>query len=136
MSARHLRCLTWMSSTIESLLALQELESKSPTPKGELAKEIERLRSEIPEPLLRAFDRFAGRKKKPVATVRHRVCSECHLQIPVGILGSLAFGQGIQHCGNCGRFLYLPEDEPLGAPEDPAKIKAARPGKKSALPRT
>ena len=95
---------------IDKLIALQEAQSKSSKAVPNRAEQLVALRAQIPKSFLSTFDSFLARKKKPVSIVRHGVCSECHLQIAVGTLGSLTFGQGVQQCGNCGRFLYLPED--------------------------
>jgi hypothetical protein len=129
---RHVTCTqsATMKNVIDNLVALQELQLKTPKSTPNRAEQMEALRSEIPEPLLRIFDRFVARKRKSVAVVRNGVCGECHLKIAVGILGSLAFGQGVQQCGNCGRFLYLPEDETVYVPETLTKTKAGRPRKK------
>jgi predicted nucleic acid-binding Zn-ribbon protein len=116
-----------MKSTIENLLALQELQFKSPKSVPNRSEQIEALRSEIPEAFLRTFDRFILRKKQSVSIVHNGVCGACHLQIAVGVLGALAFGQNVHQCGNCGRFLYLPEDEPVYATEKAPKPKASRP---------
>jgi len=121
-----------MKSEIDNLMALQELKSKSPKSAANRAEQIEALRSQIPESLLRTFDRFVTRGKKAVAIVHKGVCSECHLQIAVGVLGSLAFGHGVQQCGNCARFLFLPEDEPVLAHEASGKPKTRQPHKEPA----
>ena len=113
-----------MINVTDNLLALQELQLKPSKSALNRLEQIKALRSEIPESLLRIFDRFMARKRKPVAVVRNGVCSECHLQVAVGILGSLAFGQAVQQCGNCARFLYLPEDEPVCASETSTRLKA------------
>jgi predicted nucleic acid-binding Zn-ribbon protein len=116
-----------MTNVVDDLMALQELQLNAPKSTPNRVEQMEALRSEIPESLLRIFDRFVARKRKPVAIVRNGVCSECHLQIAVGILGSLAFGQSVQQCGNCARFLYLPEDEPVCSPETSTRVKVDKP---------
>ena len=105
-----------MNSVMESLRALQELALQQKTPSVEQKKEIDRLRRNVPESILIQFDRWMVRGRKALAVVRNGVCGECHLQLTVGTIGALAFGDEIQRCGNCGRFLYLPEDEPVSSP--------------------
>ena len=119
-----------MTNVINNLMALQELQLKTQKSTPNRMEQMEALRSEIPESLVRIFDHFVARKRKSVAVVRNGVCGECHLKIAIGILGSLAFGQSVQQCGNCGRFLYLPEDEPVYAPENSIETKTGRPSKK------
>lgn len=125
-----------MKTVIDSLLELQGLLTPGAKSAPSRAERLEALRKEIPESFLLTFDRFVARGKRPVATVRHGVCGDCHLQIAVGILGALTFGQGVQQCGNCGRFLYLPEDEPVVSREaaTPAKPKIRRARKEPAAP--
>lgn len=90
---------------------------------------MKQLRGEIPESYLLMFDRLVARNKKAVSTVRHGVCSECHIQVAVGVLADLTFGHGLHQCGNCGRFLYLPEDETVLPKEQPAKANQAKTSK-------
>ena len=100
-----------MKNVSENLLALQNLELGPASPEAD--RRIEALRKKVPESILIQFDRWLARSRKAVAVVRNGVCCECHIGVAVGILGALTFGEEIQRCGNCGRFLYLPEDEPF-----------------------
>jgi hypothetical protein len=98
---------------VEALLALQKIEAQKPlTPEQET--ESRALRANVPEGILEKFNQLVGRGKKAVAVVRGGVCSECHLQLSSGTLASLAYTTEIHYCDHCGRFLYLPQDEPLG----------------------
>jgi predicted nucleic acid-binding Zn-ribbon protein len=115
-----------MKNLTDNLMALQELQGKSSRAVPNRAGTIEALRAQIPESFLNTFDRLITRNKKAVSIVHHGVCSECHLQIAVGTLGSLAFGQEVQQCGNCGRFLYLPLNESLYLAECSIKTKAVK----------
>lgn len=114
-----------MTEIIKNLLALQQLQlgGRSQTPTA-LAEATER-RERVPAPILDRFDRFLRRGKKSVATARHGVCSECHLRITSGTLASLAYTTKLHVCDNCGRYLFLPDDEPLGLPHAAASSKAA-----------
>ncbi len=97
---------------MDNLLALQTLEFGSR--KGTKEEERARLRALIPEQILGHFDRLLVRGKKGLAALRSGVCSECHIRVPTGTLVTLAHGTDIQLCGNCGRYLYLPEGETVG----------------------
>jgi predicted nucleic acid-binding Zn-ribbon protein len=95
--------------------------------------EIEVLRRKIPEPILGHYDRLLARNKKGVALVNHGVCSECHMRVPIGTLVTLAHGQDVQLCGNCGRYLFLPAGELTPeAKAAPAAMSAPRRARKSA----
>jgi predicted nucleic acid-binding Zn-ribbon protein len=114
-----------MRKCMATLLALQTLELGG----RKTGKDAERtrLRAEIPEPILGHFDRLLARGKKGVSVIRSGVCTECHLRVPVGTLVTLARGVDIQLCGNCGRYLHLPDDELPGLKtgEKPAPPKSA-----------
>jgi predicted nucleic acid-binding Zn-ribbon protein len=118
-----------MQNLIEQLIALHKLESESRDRSPNRPEQAAVLRAQIPESLLRTFDSFVAREKKPVSQVRRGVCSECHIQIAVGTLAALTFGHGLQQCGNCGRFLHLPVDEPVYAPVNAPRAKENKSGK-------
>ena len=117
-----------MRKIMEQLLALQTLQFDLPPKTEEGRAAMERYRDRIPSTILRNYERLVLRGKKGVAIVRHGVCSECHLRIPSGTLAALAYDNDVQLCGNCGRYLYLPEDEPLGLvePKSPAGQRSSR----------
>src|SRR5262245_18944967 len=52
-----------MTNVIDNLMALQELQFTSPKSAPNRAEQMEALRSEIPESLLRIYDRFIARKR-------------------------------------------------------------------------
>lgn len=99
---------------MEKLLALQELQLETKPLSLDTEHEILKLRKKVPAPILGHFDRLIAHGKKGVAIVRHGVCGECHLRLTSGTLASLAHADEVFVCDNCGRYLYLPEDEPLG----------------------
>ena len=69
-----------MRNIMDRLLAVQKLQFTA----GPKVVGLEKLRAEIPAPILARFDRFGARGKNGVALVRNRVCSECHLRITAG----------------------------------------------------
>ncbi len=115
-----------MRKLMESLLALQELQLRRGRGVREREAEIEGLRAKIPEPILGHYDRLIARGKKGVALVNHGVCSECHMRVPIGTLVTLAHGQDVQLCGNCGRYLCLPAGEPFAEANAPASTGPPR----------
>ena len=125
-----------MRELMESLLALQALEFEG----RETGKETDkaRLRARVPEPILGHFDRLLARGKKGVSVIRQGVCTACHLRVPVGTLVTLARGEDIQICGNCGRYLHLPEGEIPGqkasAKVDAPKTVVRRPRRRRGQP--
>lgn len=109
-----------MRKIMKLLLALQKFEFDDRSGTAESQAEMAKLRDQVPPPILAHYERLVGRGKKGVAIARHGVCSECHLRITSGRLVSLVYTNEIQLCDNCGRYLYLPDDEPLGLSYAPA----------------
>jgi len=95
---------------------------------GERPREsvVEELRKAVPPQIQGHFDRLLERGKRGVALVRHGVCSECHMRVAIGVLATLTHGDDIQLCGTCGRYLCLPEGEPIASPPPAPAPKAAR----------
>lgn len=100
-----------MDQLIENLTALQEILLKASRTSPAKQVEAEKLRAGIPAGVLEKFDRWVGRGKKAVSEVRHNVCSECHMQLPLGVMVSLAKAEAIQTCNHCGRFLRAAKAE-------------------------
>ena len=109
------------------LFVLQKLQFDACSRTSESQAQIEKLRETVPTPIVAHYDRLVLRGKKGVAIARNGVCSECHLRIPIGKLASLFYTNEIHQCDNCGRYLYLPEDEPVGLidpkPAPPAPVR-------------
>jgi hypothetical protein len=101
---------------LRNLYTLQTLESE----KKSAASEIASLRADIPQAMLRNYDRMRAKGKKGIALVRNHVCTNCRIQVPVAVTASLMNGTLIQVCGNCGRYLCLPE-----TPEPEAVVEIA-----------
>ena len=126
-----------MTQIMQHLLVLQTLELDTKPLTLENERGILELREKVPAPILAHFTRLIARGKKGVAIARNGVCSECHLRITSGTLASLAHTTEIHLCENCGRYLYLPENEPLGladsaSPKTPVKSSTRRVQKKTA----
>jgi hypothetical protein len=123
-----------MRKIMEQLLAMQNLQFDPRSRSFESKAQVEKLRENVPAPILVRYDRLVLRGKKGVAIARNGVCSECHLRITGGRLITLVYSDEVQVCDNCGRYLYLPENEPIGsgdsksAPLKRRSLKADQPG--------
>ena len=110
---------------VRRLLALAALDQRLATLKHDgkaatnVAALIESLRANIPPGVLLAHDRMRGRERRCVAEVRHGVCGGCHLALARGNIAAVRQGE-LYRCGNCGRYLYLGEEE---APAEAASAK-------------
>ena len=97
-----------MKKIISQLLALQTSELASPKTTD---SDSSAMRKQIPAEILARFDKFIGRGKKGIALVQNGVCRGCQIQVPVGVINTLMDGAAMPHCGNCGRFLYLLDED-------------------------
>lgn len=121
-----------MTNIMKSLFALQTLELQSESNQSNREDAMEAIRKTIPNPILAHYDQLLTRGKKGVAVVRNGVCTECHLCVARGTLADLANRTDIQVCGNCGRYLFLPENEPSVPVMLRAPFKVAK-GKRESL---
>jgi predicted nucleic acid-binding Zn-ribbon protein len=121
-----------MNELLQHLIKLQSLETGGTDSKSVAASKLE-LRGKIPPQILAHYDRLVARGKKGLAAVSaNRVCSACHMQVPIGAIMTLRHGDDIQLCGSCGRYLYLP---PAAEPEAAEPPAAPKPAKKTRKPR-
>jgi hypothetical protein len=102
-----------MKNIMETLFALQTLQLQSGPGQRNREGAMEAIRKTIPSVVLTHYDRLMAHGKKGVAIVRNGVCTECHLRVAIGALADLAHESDIQLCGNCGRYLFLPANEPV-----------------------
>ena len=110
-----------MKGILQNLLTLQGLDFGEQPPNASQSAE---LRAAIPPTMLGQYDRLRARGKKGIALVRHQVCMSCRMQVPVAVVATLLRG-GTQVCGNCGRYLCLPEPEEAPVVELVVAAKAA-----------
>ena len=121
-----------MNELLKNLVKLQELELAE-TKDAKQKALIEELRGKIPPQILGHYDRLMVRDKKGIVAVRNRVCSACHMGVPVGTVATIMHGTDIQLCGSCGRYLYLPEGEGTEVLTQAVEAKAAaKPRRKKA----
>jgi predicted nucleic acid-binding Zn-ribbon protein len=107
---------TVVHDIVRRLLELQALEERreefkrNREKRAEVQALIESLRANLPAAMLISHDRMCNKDKASVAEVRRGICTGCHLALAVGNVALLRRGE-MRQCGNCGRFLYLVEDE-------------------------
>lgn len=115
----------FMKTMMRDLLNLQTLEFGETKKAGDLAV-IAELRAKIPAQIIEHYDRLRARGKKGLAALKNQVCGSCHMQVPLGVVMTLRHGQDIQLCENCGRYLYLPEEEATVSTPSTPPPKAVR----------
>ncbi len=77
---------------------------------------IDKLRSEVPAPVLDHFDRLVAQGRKGVAEVHHGVCGGCHLRLPAAWVVPSAEHEDLEICENCGAYLAFPTEETTAEP--------------------
>jgi hypothetical protein len=115
-----------MRTIVENLLTLQKLLLPPAAPTPEQQAKITELRKLVPPPVLTHFDRLVVRGKNGVALVRHGVCTECHIRVPIGTLAGLIAPRDVYLCDSCSCYLLLPLEEVPGALSQTAAKPAAR----------
>jgi predicted nucleic acid-binding Zn-ribbon protein len=102
------RCLLEMHALEERRAALPQ----DRTERANAEALIESLRSNLPMNVALAHDRLRAAGQRSVAEVRHGVCTRCHMTVPLEMLAALRLSESPARCENCGRFIYLVEEEP------------------------
>lgn len=126
-----------MRKIMEALLAAQQIELQSTRKTPAQVAELARLRGVVPGPILGHYDRLIVRGKKGVALVRHGVCCECHMRLPIGEVADLVIENEVHLCSSCDRYLLLAPGESVKpgseAPIVPAKPAPVRRPRKKAV---
>lgn len=122
-----------VETVIEGLLELVRLDvqlrktGKETAERGRVEDAINSVRAKLPAPILGHFDRQKSRGKLGIAPVRGGVCGACHLKMPLGHVAELRHKQDdLALCDNCGTYIYLPPDEMVVLPAQPAGIGRPR----------
>jgi predicted nucleic acid-binding Zn-ribbon protein len=137
------RVKRYVHDVVQRLMELTSLEERLATcsrhreERTNIEALIESLRAGMPVGVLIAHDRMQARGRQSVAEVRKGVCSGCHLGLGFGNVNRLKAGL-LHRCGNCGRFLYLAEEEEEDseppAPTTPSKARRKPSEKSTATP--
>ncbi len=107
---------SYVHEVVRHLMELSSLEIRLATMKrdgeqtGSITALIESLRGNLPVEVLIGHDRMRSHGRYSVAEVRRGVCAGCHIALGIGNVAAVRRGE-LRNCGNCGRFLYIVEDE-------------------------
>lgn len=77
-----------------------------------LEQEIEKLRRQLPGPLLSKYERLARRYANPVAALADGVCQGCQREASTGLAVMVARLMTASQCEHCRRFLVIQQDVP------------------------
>ena len=75
----------------------------------DLKEEIETSRKEVPEEMLRAYDRVKKVVDRPpyLAPLKDQKCSGCHLRVSNDVISTALVEQKLTQCDQCGRIVYV-----------------------------
>ncbi len=116
-----------MNIYIQKLYKLQEIEMGPKPGSAENQALIKQLRAEIPEPIVRHYDRLRNRGMTGIAPVRNQSCSGCHMKIPVGTITEIMASEDLKLCEYCSRYLIVLEEEVTQPDPEPLKAEQPKP---------
>jgi uncharacterized protein len=73
----------------------------------QLDSKILEMEDSLPSPVRSRYKRLAGRTERSVVPVIGGTCYGCFVSIPTAVVSDADRNEQINHCDNCGRFLYL-----------------------------
>lgn len=116
---------------VSQLVRLQELTGQAGSNDGDLLKQIEELRANIPPELLRPFDDSLEHGRAAVALVSESgCCGRCHLNLPSGMAVRVQLLEDqIHQCPYCGCFLHSSRIPPPSEASTPQLYASRRPGR-------
>lgn len=77
-----------------------------------LEDRIERVRRQVPGPILSQYDALSRRYLEPMAAVSQNLCQACEGEIPTRLVAQVNQPNRSQCCPHCGRLLYQHERSP------------------------
>ena len=83
---------------------------------AELARQRDRLRSQITENVLTHYDRVSKQRGSGVAEVKGTHCDACNVGLRPQVLNDLMTNEQVITCSSCGRILVYPVEAPVEAP--------------------
>ena len=72
-----------------------------------LDSRIDELKQELPPQVRGRLERFARTSGRAVVPVLNGICYGCFTAIPTAAMSALSRNDDVNHCENCGRFLYV-----------------------------
>jgi len=118
---------------LQELLTLLSVAPRAVSPQA--LRRVEQIREKVPKRVMEHFERLRIRGKKPLAAVRHSVCTACHLRIPQSHVLSMLHSEEIDCCDNCGTLVYLDDaDKSLATLRSHNPVRTEAPASRPARP--
>jgi predicted nucleic acid-binding Zn-ribbon protein len=77
-----------------------------------LEERINKLRRQVPGPVLSLFDQLADQYADPFTTLADGVCQGCYQPLPARWRREAKLPNGLRRCDHCGRLLFAAEAAP------------------------
>jgi predicted nucleic acid-binding Zn-ribbon protein len=74
---------------------------------AQLESRIEELKDDLPPQVRSRLERFARTGGRAVVPVINGICYGCFTAVSTGSVADLGRNDDLNHCENCGRFLYV-----------------------------
>ena len=74
---------------------------------SELEARIEELKQDLPAQVRGRLEKFARSSGRAVVPVINGICYGCFTAVPTASMSALGRNDDVNHCENCGRFLYV-----------------------------
>ena len=74
---------------------------------SELDSRIGELKQDLPPQVRSRLERFARTSGRAVVPVINGICYGCFTAVPTASMSALGRNDDVNHCENCGRFLYV-----------------------------
>lgn len=74
---------------------------------SELESRIDELKQDLPPQVRSRLEKFAKSSGRAVVPVINGICYGCFTAVPTASMSALGRNDDVNHCENCGRFLYV-----------------------------
>jgi predicted nucleic acid-binding Zn-ribbon protein len=91
------------TSVVDALVLLQAFENLDDP---YYVPEMERLRTQIPRPILLKHDRRRRRNQRSIASATDGFCGHCDFALPIELMKPMRATGSMGTCPQCGGFLY------------------------------
>lgn len=74
---------------------------------GQLDEKIAEMEMSLDAPVRGRYRRLSGSRGRFIVPVINGTCFGCFVSIPTAVASGAEGNAGLNHCDNCGRFLYI-----------------------------
>ncbi len=113
----------WFKSEKEKLLAekakLEAELKKTRERREQLEREHEEIANQLPEQVVKTYNKVQGLRGTALAEARDEFCMECHVRLRPQVYNDLKHNNRLITCDSCDRILWYDGPPPTSQPEAP-----------------